>query len=134
MSILQERVLAAVSPNSPVPLLQARGADGCLLITTSPVRKLPMGSHSVLSIPPGFMKYGWSSDPQQYSAPLPQTPQRGISTPSARAHAARLAFSGALEQEAAEEAQDSQTSVQTSSPSFAGKTLALILQPSSRMP
>lgn len=121
MLALQERVLAAVSPHSQVPLLQARGADGCLLITTAPAHLLPEGSHSVLAIPPGFMKYGWSSDPQQYSAPLPVTPQRGASTPSARAHAARLAFSGAFDEEATEEPQDSQASVQTSGPSFAGK-------------
>ena len=121
-------MLAAVSPHSQVPLIQARSADGCLLITTSPVHSLPVGSHSALAIPPGFLKYGWSSDPQQYSASLPNTPFRDVLTPSAKAQAARLAFSGVLEEEVGKEPQDSQTSVQTSGPSFGKKLLASMLQ------
>ena len=71
------------------------------------------------------MKYGWSSDPQQFSAALPQMPRSNVFTPSGRARAAKLAFSGALEEEGNEEPQDSQASVQTSGPSFAGEPLCL---------
>lgn len=119
MVLLQARVLAAVTPTSQTPLQQARDSDGSLLITTASRHELPSGSHSVLKICPGYLKYGWSSDPQQYATLPLHSPKS--STPSSRMLAARAALSSAIpEQGDALPSRVSQNSVQTSGPSFAG--------------
>lgn len=132
----QGRVLAAVSPTWKAPLLQARGADGSLIITSSSHLDLPPGAHSLLLIPPGSLKYGWSSDPAEYALPAPPrrdpgTPRRDVNAPrdpvtprgqtasftrAASSAAATRAFSAAAEPGASEE---SVNSVQTSDQSFA---------------
>lgn len=118
--MVQVRVLAVASHTSSVPLVQARGADGSLIITSESSCNLPDGCHSLLDIPPGYMKYGWSSEPQGFTNPSPPTPRREVlMTPSARATAAKLALSGA-DSLSSEGVSGSQASVQTSGPSFAG--------------
>lgn len=129
----QGRVLAAVSPTWKAPLLQARGADGSLIITSSSHVDLPPGAHSLLLIPPGSLKYGWSSEPQEYAQPStprrgPVTPRRGLNTPpdpqtprgrpiqaTAYAAAKRALSSGGT----GGTEEDSFNSVQTSEQSFA---------------
>jgi hypothetical protein len=126
-----------VSPTWKAPLLQARGADGSLIITSSSHLDLPPGAHSLLLIPPGSLKYGWSSDPAEYALPAPPrrdpgTPRRDVNAPrdpvtprgqtasftrAASSAAATRAFSAAAEPGASEE---SVNSVQTSDQSFAG--------------
>ena len=73
----QGRVLAAASHNSSIALLQARGPDGCLILTTTPPGDLPHGCHLVTPIPQGHSKYGWSSEPQAFPSPnVSMGPQR----------------------------------------------------------
>ena len=107
------RVLTAVSPSSQTPILQARGADGSLIITSAPPPNLPPGAHSVVQINPGYMKYGWSSAPQQF-APLHHL-QREPATPTvarsfAAAKLALLSGSG----RSSDSPENSQGSAQTS--------------------
>lgn len=132
----QGRVLAAVSPSWKAPLLQARGADGSLIITSSSHVDLPPGAHSLLLIPPGSLKYGWSSEPQEYALPstprrAPVTPRRNVNTPrdpltpreqalapsrASAVAAAKRAFAGGPSGGTED---DSFNSVQTSEQSFA---------------
>ena len=87
---MQGRVLAAALPSSSTPLLQARGADSSLIITTRQASELPVGAHSLIPMPPGCMKYGWSSEPQQYAQP------RGHSLEMSRSAAASAASAALL--------------------------------------
>lgn len=80
--LLQGRVLAAASHTSKNPLLQARGPDGCLIVTTKQAAELPHGCHLLTAIPPGHAKYGWSSDPQPFVNPVTSPDLRSIRTRS----------------------------------------------------
>ena len=94
-------MLAAASPSSSTPLLQARGADSSLIITTRQASELPVGAHSLIPMPPGCMKYGWSSEPQQYTQPRGHSLEMSRSAAASAASAALLGleeedFAGSL--------------------------------------
>ena len=89
---MQTRVLAVCSPTAEKPLLQARGADNSLVISSQAEDALPEGCHSVVAIPPGHFKYGWNSGVLQYAKPKTETSQ----TRADAAAAAKRALSGLL--------------------------------------
>lgn len=75
-------------------MLQARSSDGSLIITSAPPHELLAGAHSLLKINPGYMKYGWSSEPQQF-APFQQSQGKATTPTKAEAFAAaKLALLG----------------------------------------
>ena len=84
--VVQLRVLATRASAGSISLWQARGPDACLCIGSGDCQ--PVGSHSKLDIQPGFFKYGWYAEPQQFAVATPQ------STTTAAASAALKAMEG----------------------------------------
>ena len=79
-------MLAARASAGGINLWQARGPDACLCIGSGDCE--PSGVYSKLDIQPGYFKYGWYAEPQQYVVAVPE------STTTAAASAAQKAMQG----------------------------------------
>lgn len=108
--------MAVSSHQSSKPLLQARGPDGCLIITTRGIKDLPDGCALPTPISPGHVKYGWSSDPQPFADPRI----------AAELKAAKIGRSPS-KKITIQNVDDVPVVVQRSSLSFAGKFLSILI-------